>query len=233
MIGNLYNHVNDLKSYLHLNEDNILLAKENAALRAHLKTSLYTNTVVSGEVRDSLQEVRYTFIEAKVINNSIHQKNNIFTINRGAKHGIKRGMGVIASKGVAGIVLDVSEHFSTVQSFLNSDTRISSSLVNSKAFGSLVWGENNFNPKMAILKDIPNHIKVVKGEKVVTSGFSLFPEGILLGKVIEPNLESGDSFLNISITLEIDFASLQYVYVVTDNLADEKAMLEEKSKENG
>src|SRR5690606_26997439 len=111
--------------------------------------------------------------------------------------------------------------------------KISSSLVNSNAFGSLVWGENNFDPKMAILKDIPNHIKVVKGEKVVTSGFSLFPEGILLGRVIEPNLESGDSFLNISVALEIDFASLQYVYVVTDNLADEKELLEEKSKENG
>jgi rod shape-determining protein MreC len=232
-VGNLYSKINNLKSYLHLNEDNTLLSQENASLRSLLKSSQYSNKLITGEVRDSLQELRYTFLEAKVINNSIHQKNNTFTISRGAKHGVKKGMGVIASKGVAGIVLQVSEHFSIVQSFLNSDTKVSSSLVNSHAFGSLVWGENNLNPKTAILKDIPNHIKVVKGEKVVTSGFSLFPEGILLGKVIEPGLESGDSFLNISVALDIDFSSLQYVYVVTDKLAEEKTALEEKNKENG
>jgi rod shape-determining protein MreC len=67
----------------------------------------------------------------------------------------------------------------------------------------------------------------------MTSGFSLFPEGILLGTVIEPGLESGDSFLNISVALDIDFSTLQYVYVVLDNLAEEKKTLEEKSNENG
>lgn len=232
-VGNLYSKINSFKSYLHLNEDNILLSQENASLRALLKSSQYSNKLITGEVIDSLQEQRYTFLEAKVINNSIHQKNNTFTINRGSKHGIKKGMGVIASKGVAGIVLHVSEHFATIQSFLNSDTKISSSLANSHAFGSLVWGENNFDPKMAILKDIPNHIKVGKGEKVVTSGFSLFPKGILLGTVIEPGLESGDSFLNISVSLDIDFSTLEYVYVVTDNFTDEMRSLEEKNKENG
>ncbi len=231
-VGSLYGEINNFKSYLHLNEDNILLSEENANLRALLKSSQYSNQLVTGEVRDTLQQ-QYNYIEAKVVNNSIHQKNNTFTINRGSKHGIERGMGVIGSMGVAGIILHVSEHFSTVQSFLNSDTKVSSSLENSQAFGSLVWGENNFNPKTAILKDIPNHIKVVKGEKVMTSGFSLFPEGILLGTVIEPGLESGDSFLNISVALDIDFSSLQYVYVVIDKLAEEKKKLEEKNKENG
>lgn len=232
-VGNLYSKINNFKSYLHLNEDNILLSQENAKLRASLKSSQYSNELITGEVVDSLSEQRYTFLEAKVVNNSIHQKNNTFTINRGSKHGVEKGMGVIASKGVAGIVLHVSEHFSTIQSFLNSDTKISSSLANSHAFGSLVWGENNFNPRLAILKDIPNHIKVTKGEKVITSGFSLFPQGILLGTVIEPGLESGDSFLNISVALAIDFSTLEYVYVVTDNLAEEITLLEEKNKENG
>lgn len=222
-----------MKSYLHLNEDNILLSQENANLRALLKSSHYSNNLITGEVQDTLFEQRYSFIEAKVVNNSIHQKNNFLTINRGSKHGIRRGMGVIASQGVAGIVLHVSEHFATVQSFLNSDTKVSASLVSSHAFGSLVWGENNSNPRMAVLKDIPNHIKVAKNEEVVTSGYSLFPEGIFLGKVIESGLESGDSFLNISVALELDFSSLQYVYVVLDKFSEEKTTLEEVSKENG
>ena len=68
---------------------------------------------------------------------------------------------------------------------------------------------------------------------MVTSGFSLFPKGVFLGTVIEPGLESGDSFLNISVSLAIDFSTLEYVYVVTDNLAAEMESLEEKNKENG
>lgn len=232
-IGNFYSKVNNFKRYLHLNEDNLLLSKENALLREQLINSKYSNELITGEVRDSLQEQRYTFTEAKVINNSINLKNNVFTINRGRKHGIKRGMGVIGSTGVAGIVLNVSEHFATVQSFLNPDTKISASLNNSKSYGSLVWGENNLNPKMSRLKDIPNHVKVTNGEEVYTSGYSLFPEGILLGRVVDFETEGSDSFLDIIVQLEIDFSSLQYVYVVTDNLADEKAELEEISKENG
>lgn len=232
-IGNLYSKVNNLKNYLNLNEDNLLLSNENALLREQLVNAKYSNELITGEVLDSLQEQRYTFTEAKVINNSINLKNNVFTINRGRKHGVKRGMGVIGSTGVAGIVLNVSEHFATVQSFLNPDTKISASLDYSKSYGSLVWGENNFNPKIARLRDIPNHVKVSNGEKVYTSGYSLFPQGILLGKVINSEQESSDSFLDINIELEIDFSSLQYVYVVTDNMADEKAELEKMSKENG
>ena len=232
-IGNLYSKVNNLKQYLQLNEDNLLLSKENALLRKQLINAKYSNALITGEVRDSLQEQRYTFTEAKVINNSINLKNNVFTINRGRKHGIKKGMGVIGSTGVAGIVLNVSEHFATVQSFLNPNTRISASLNNSKSFGSLIWGENNFNPQMARLKDIPNHVKVSDGEEVYTSGYSLFPEGILLGRVVKTDTEGSDSFLDIIIKLEIDFSSLQYVYVVTDTMADEQDELEELSKENG
>lgn len=233
LIGSIYERVNDWKSYFHLHEENALLIQENAALRASLKSSSYSNSLDSGTVLDSLQEVRYTYLGARVINNSLNLKNNVFTINRGRKHGIKEGMGVIASKGVAGIILHVSEHFSTVQSFLNSDTRISASLESSKAFGALIWGPNNHDPKTALLTDIPNHIQVQKGEKVITSGYSLFPEGIVMGTVTETGLKSGDSFLNIGVALNIDFTKLRYVYVVIDNLAEEKIELEEQSLDNG
>lgn len=233
VIGSLYEQVNDLKSYFNLHEDNALLAQENAALRANLSSSQYSNVLDTGSVSDSLQQIRYSYLAAQVINNSLNQKNNVFTINRGKKHGVKKGMGVIASKGVAGIILEVSDHFATVQSFLNTDTRISASLQESGAFGALIWGESNRDPRTALLVDIPNHIKVKQGEIVVTSGFSLFPEGIVLGKVSAPDLESGDSFLNIGVELEIDFSRLRYVYVVLDNMAEEKLELEAKSSDNG
>src|SRR5690606_20510883 len=122
--------------------------------------SLEQSTVV-----DSFGIVQYHYIVAKVTNNSIHQKNNYITLDKGRLQGIKKGMGVISASGIVGIVLNVSDHFSTVQSLLHSETRISAALEDSKAFGSLTWGDN-YDAQVGTLKDIPNHIKVRKGEAV-------------------------------------------------------------------
>lgn len=232
VIGRAYEQVDYFKGYLSLNETNLALAKENAALRALLKSSNYDNKVVTNVMRDSLQEPEYSYIQARVINNSINQKNNYLTINRGSRHGIKKGMGVISSKGIVGIVLNVSQNFSTIQSLLHSDTRISASLAKSQAFGSLVWGAQAHDPQKALLRDIPNHVKVDKNEQVITSGFSLFPPGIVIGKVAERGLSTGNSFLDISVSLSTDFSTLQYVYVINDQFANEKEVLEKKSLEN-
>lgn len=225
LIGGVYQKIDNFTQYLNLKQTNKSLSEENAYLRSRLKSSLYSKLVEQDSVLDSLGETQYTYIVARVINNSIHQKNNYLTINRGSEEGISKGMGVISSHGIVGIVLNVSPHFATVQSLLHADTRVSASLANSKAFGSLVWGTENFDSRKAILKDIPNHVKVQAGEEVVTSGFSLFPSGISIGRVIGVG-KSGDSFLDIEVKLNNDFNTLQYVYVINDRLSQEKQQLE-------
>lgn len=233
IIGRAYEKIDYFKAYIDLNETNLTLAHENAALRALLKSSNYDNEVTSRTIRDTSLQPRYSYIEARVINNSVNQKNNYLTVNRGSRHGIKKGMGVISSNGVVGIVLNVSPNFATIQSLLHSDTKISASLSKSEAFGSLVWGQNAVDPQYAVLKDIPNHVEVAKGEQVVTSGYSLFPSGIIIGQVEETGILSGSSFLDIKIKLNNDFSTLRYVYIVTDKLSEEKEKLEEQNSENG
>ncbi|WP_257668257.1 rod shape-determining protein MreC [Parapedobacter tibetensis] len=231
-IGATYAKINAWKSYLNLSQENALLAEENAMLRKQLQYFIAPDSVESDLVIDSARDVQYHYIVAKVTNNSIHQKNNYITLDKGKKHGIQKGMGVISASGIVGIVLNVSDHFSTVQSLLHSESRISASLEDSQAFGSLVWGDS-YDARMATLKDIPNHVKVRKGESVYTSGFSLFPPGIPVGKVIETGNSGGDSFLNIKIELSTQFHNLQQVYIVEDLFAEEKADLEAQNDDNG
>ena len=228
LIGGSFERVNAIKNYLSLGRTNDSLAFENARLRNDLKSSIFSDSIKQQTVTDTLTQQQYTYIVSKVVNNSIHQNNNYITINRGFKHGIKKGMGVMSAKGIVGIVLNVSEHFSTIQSILHSDTRISAS-VNGN-IGSLVWGEGNYDPRLAILKDIPNHVIVKKGNQVVTSGYSLFPSGIEIGRVTRTGLKGGDSFLNIEIWLSTDFSSLQYVYVINNLLSLEQESLEALNK---
>ena len=228
LVGSSFERVNAVTNYLSLGRTNDSLAFENARLRNDLKSSLFFDSIKQQTVTDTLTQQQYTYIVSKVVNNSIHQNNNYITINRGFKHGIKKGMGVMSAKGIVGIVLNVSEHFSTIQSILHSDTRISAS-VNGN-IGSLVWGEGNYDPRLAILKDIPNHVIVKKGNQVVTSGYSLFPSGIEIGRVTRTGLKGGDSFLNIEIWLSTDFSNLQYVYVINNLLSLEQESLEALNK---
>lgn len=225
IIGKIYQESSRITNYMKLDEANQELLAENSALRLSMDRLLRRDTSTLQTILDSLGEPQYSYIAAKVTNNSIRQKNNYITIDKGAEHGIEKGMAVISPSGIVGLVLNVSPHYATIQSLLHSDTRISASLQESLAFGSLIWGDN-FNSKKAILRDIPNHVEVRKGERVVTSGYSLFPPGIAIGEVIESMEVGGESFKDISVALSTDFHNLQYVYVVVNNFISEKQALE-------
>ncbi|SEM55109.1 rod shape-determining protein MreC [bacterium A37T11] len=229
VVGYFYQQFNSWTAYLRLRDVNNHLAEENASLRNQLKGSGYADSVQIGAIVDTTTKRRYEYYVAQVINNSIHQKNNYITINKGALQGIRKGMGVLSPTGVVGFVWNVSPHFATIQSLLHADTKVSATLQTSQAFGSLVWGEGNYNPRIAYLEDIPNHVKVKKGEEVFTSGYSVFPPGIRVGRVINTGSKGGKSFLEIQVALTTNFNSLQYVYVVKDDFANEKQQLEDKN----
>src|SRR3546814_9223408 len=135
-------------------------------------------------------------------------------------------MGVMGPKGVAGIINDVSEHFSTAYSVLHKDVRISVKLDSSDNIGSLAW--HGMNPLLASMEDVPTHVRVSKGEKLVTTGFSLFPEGTPVGTVIDVNRGGTKSFLEIDVELATGIQQLQYVYIVVDQFREEQQILEDR-----
>ena len=228
IVGRAYERVNEFSSYLVLGKTNDSLAAENALLRTQLKSSFYSDSIKQVTVRDTTLKQQYTYTVARVINNSVHQKNNYITINRGKKHGIEKGMGVTCSSGIVGIVLNVSENFATIRSLLHTETKVSAS-VNGN-IGSLVWGEGNYDPRFAALKDIQSHLIINKGARVVTSEFSLFPQGTNIGYVARTGTKGGDSSLNIEVKLDTDFATLQYVYIINNLLSKEQLTLEAQNK---
>lgn len=220
VIGSIYAEASRWTNYLKLADANQELLNENARLRRQLYLLQSRDTAQLQTVTDTAGVPQYQYVSARVINNSIHQKNNYITIDKGSRHGIKKGMGVTGPNGIVGIVLNVSPNFATIQSVLHRDSRISAALASSHAFGSLVWGDQ-YDSKKAVLKDIPNHVEVAAGERVVTSGYSLFPPGIRIGRVLDSGGTAGESFLEFTIELSTDFHNLQYVYVVMANFTDE------------
>lgn len=109
--GNIYSRINKLNQYLYLKESNDSLMAENARLRSKLSTAFYQDTASKHTVVDTINHQQYTYIGAKVINNSVNKANNYLTLNRGSLAGIEKDMGVISSAGLVGLVVNVFAAF--------------------------------------------------------------------------------------------------------------------------
>ncbi|MES2653751.1 MAG: rod shape-determining protein MreC [Bacteroidota bacterium] len=230
VVGSAYDRLNVLKRYLNLGQVNDSLALENAKLKTHIiNLSNNVDSTKITKVNDTVNNQQYNLLSAKVIKNSINQRNNFITINKGSNDGILKDMAVISpDKGVVGFILEASPNFSIIRSLLNKETLISVIIKKNGAFGSLVWGEGNFNIRKAYVKEIPNHYKTNLGDTIVTSGAGGFPKGILVGRVSKTQIATGDNFMTLEIDLFNDFGTLQYVYVIKDRLATEQKILEDK-----
>jgi rod shape-determining protein MreC len=229
--GNLYAKVSEFSGYLSLKEVNDSLARENAQLRNQLKSSFYIDTLKKYKVRDTIYKQQYEYIVARVINNSVNRVNNYLTIDKGSNQGIAKGMGVICGQGIIGKVVYVSPHFSVVQSLLHKDSQFSAMLANNKEIGHVEWGDE-MNPHKCLLKDVSNNAQPKLGESVVTSGYSLFPEGIPIGKISSLHTKEGGYTLNMEVALSVNFSELQYVNVVYNKFANEQAGLEAQQKKD-
>ncbi|MGI4751704.1 MAG: rod shape-determining protein MreC [Janthinobacterium lividum] len=230
VVGTIYLKVDQLTDYLKLGITNDSLAQENARLRNQLKSSFYVDSSVVKRVTDSIYKQQYTYISAKVINNSFNRRNNYLTINRGSNAGITKGMGVICSSGVVGIVTYTGPNLSTIQSLLHENTRVSAMLTDSNNVGSIIW-DNNLDPTKAMLINFMKQVKIKKGTPVVTSGYSLFPTGTMIGYISRPDVKDSNNGTGIEVKLSVNFSSLQYVYVIKNKLALEQQGLEAQEKQ--
>ncbi len=229
VVGSAYERLNVIKRYLNLGQANDSLALENAKLRTELLNIKNIDSSKTIKVTDTVYNQQYTLFSAKVIKNSITHRNNYITINKGSNDGIMKDMAVISPQnGVVGFILDVSPNFSTIRSLLNKETLISVIIKKNNAFGSLVWGDGNFNIKKAYVKEIPNHYKINLKDTIITSGAGGFPKGIAVGRISNTAITTGDSFMTLEIDLFNDFSTLQYVYIIKDRLALEQKLLEAK-----
>lgn len=219
----------DINEYFHLKETNQELAKENALFHSMERSSFIQSLDDTCTINDNTYRQQYQYTSAKVVNNSTNRRSNYLTLNKGLKQGIKQDMAVISGNGVVGIVKDVSDNFCSVISLLHKDARISSKIKKDGSFGPLSWPGENY--RYAILTDIPTHVRLAKGDTIITSPYSAtFPEGILVGTVESFERKTGEYFYTVKVRLSTDFKKLSYVYIVTNNMKEEQENLENKSQ---
>lgn len=215
-----------ITGFFGLYNENEKLANENARLNSLLTGARQTiERMRMDSIRVPPGFSQYTFIVAKVINNSVAKPNNYITLNKGKLDGIRPGMGIISPQGVVGRVMVCSDHYSTATSMLHSKMLISAEISRIHASGSLKWGGEN--PDVANLEFVARHLKPRVGDTIRTSEFSnILPEGIHIGLIKKIHLKDDATFYNIEVDLATDFSTLNFVYVIENRLQAEKDSLQ-------
>ena len=230
--SNILDRYNNFKTYIHLKELSDSLAAENAILltKSFNKIPVYSkDSLTIDSSQSNLFYSSYNVVPARVINNSISKRNNTITLDKGGAAGISPGMGVVTNKGIVGIVIDTSAHFSLVMSVLHSNSRISSRLSRCGFFGSLIWTSRD--PSVLNLADIQKYADVKLGDSIVTSGYSIiFPENLLIGFVDAYKVEAGSFTYTINVKLSQPLSSIDRVYIIGNKLKGEKEFLESQSE---
>ena len=112
--GGIYTFKSNVTAYFDLKDQNKILVEENMRLRKQMegiKKLTMRPTLDSGVLPS-----KYKFIAAEVINNNYSKTKNTLTLNKGSRDSVKIDMGVITSKGVVGIVNNLSKKYASVQS---------------------------------------------------------------------------------------------------------------------
>ncbi len=227
--ANLYQASSNVKEYLLLKDENLSLAVENSILRGKLRSAYETIDTSEYKITDTVYKQKYSFMLAKVVNNSTNRRNNYLTLNIGAANGVKRDMAVINSLGIVGLVKDVSENYASCLSILHKDVRVNCKLKKDGSYGPLSWEGND--PDYANLTDIPLHARIKKGDTIVTSPLSsIFPEGIMVGIVDRFERKQNESLYTVTVRLSTNFRKLNHVYIITNHFKSEQDSLELKSQ---
>ncbi len=223
--GNIYETYSEITDYFSLKFINKELAEENNRLHNLLNQHNTNGQGLICIAKDSVHAANYLYTVAKVISNSTNRRKNYFTINAGSNQGIKKEMGVICSNGIAGIILDVSNNFSSAMSILHESARIP---VIIKRFGEnaiLTW--DGSNERMGQIERVPSHLDISKGDTIITSSnSSIFPEGIMVGTILSFEKIAGNTFVNLTIQFSTNFNQLHYVNIIINKKIEEQKKLE-------
>ena len=204
------------------------LKKENAELKeklANYENMKRSNTEIKKE-NDRLREqldfaksIQTETISAQIIG---REPNNIYsglTINKGSRHGIKKGMSVIANQngtvGVVGKVVTVGIGTSIIMPVYDTKCNISSRIQNTRDLGLVTGNGSSSSPLKLryIRKRVMDDLHY--GDIVVTSGENdNYLADVPIGRISRIESVDYDSSLLIELDSIVDFSRLENVLVV-------------------
>ena len=188
--------------------DSIIASNDNLKEEVKkLKESLELNTTLSDKV----------LVNATIVYRNIGYWYDEVTIDKGSSDGIEKDMAVVTSKGLIGRTAKVGRHSSSVK-LLSNDNMNNKISVKIKIKDDYVYGLiSKYDSKKNVytVEVISENVEIPIGADVVTTGMgSIFPSGLLIGKVEKITTDNFDLSKVIEVKSSVNYDDIDYVTVV-------------------
>lgn len=153
----------------------------------------------------------YKLIHATVVAKNISKTQGVYIINVGLKDSVLKSMPVLNELGLIGIVTEVSNDYSLVQTLTSSSLKISATIPKSNIQGIISWSGD-----MLVIRNVPTTTDISKGDRVVTSILStIVPPSIPIGLVVEKRTNISGLLSEIVVKPFVDVNSVKNVFVLS------------------
>ncbi|MBQ9968513.1 MAG: rod shape-determining protein MreC [Oscillospiraceae bacterium] len=203
------------------------LEAENAALKAQI-LEMEADVRTAQELKRENQRLQqllelsdqhddYRFEPAYIISWDASSWRSSFTIGKGTNKGLEAGMCAITENGqVVGLITEVGANWATVTTILDNGLEISASIASS-GYTGVVQGTYRSEDTRLLRMNYLTHEAVIKnGDQVVTTGSTLYPKGLLLGKITNVSLDETGVAKYASLEASCSLEDLEQVFIITE-----------------
>ena len=208
-----------LNSYTELMNENKKLKEENDELQGYKNKNKQLekeNQELRGllELKDYYQD--YDLIAANVIAKDVTDWYNEFTLDAGTNEGVYVGCPVITSKGLVGIVSNVSSSTSKVMTLVDEQNVIMARISRSNELVRLKGMTPENYEYLLKLDRISAHSDLYVGDLLVTAeSGGVYPKGIAIGTVIEISTIAETETRYAIVKPLVDLPKISEVYILS------------------
>ena len=200
----------------------VTVTRQNQIIRTQLNQALEVNNqwqeteLANVRLRNLLdfeKTITEMVVAAEVIGKDPSAWFKTVIIDKGRADGLTRGLPVVMPQGIAGQVIEVSNHYSKVMLIIDRNSAVDALVQRTRARG-VIKGESTDRCRLDFVLR-KNDVRV--GDTVVSSGLDgVYPKGLRIGFVAEVIEHDADIFHEVIITPFVDFEKLEEVLVVLE-----------------
>ena len=221
--------VNAIKELSDLREKYALLEKRLEDYEAMQRSSaeIIRENERLREILSLSETIQFRNIPAEIIGRDSSSLYSAITVNKGAKHGVKKDMPVISFQDssfrlLVGKVVQVGPATCMIMPLYDFQCNVSSKIETSRFYG-IVSGQGSRDASL-VMRYVPKRAQdeIRIGDMIVTSGEnSSYPPNIAVGTVAGVNANNYDNQLEIIVNPAIDFAKLETVFILDTSARQE------------
>lgn len=203
----------------HLREENEALEQENAALREQIENAELLEA--ENERLRSYLDMKAKFpsfemVEGMIISYSAGNYMTSFTLNRGTMHGVSTQMPVVVADGVVGYVTEVGLNWCMVSTIIETASSVGAYVPRSGATGIVSGDAALRRDGVCKMNYLEANADIQVGDRVLSSGNgSVYPAELVIGTVTAIETDEYSRTLEATVQPTVDFASLQYMMIIT------------------